>query len=202
MSVTCPSATIEQDDLDDQTSRIRFPDPEGIREYIAQSSSSFGCLLQGAFQFTTHEEAERLSALLALNTPDPERAAMGIWELLSNAIEHGNLEIDMELKADLLMQDAFQDEIRRRHTQSPYRDRFAIAEFSRGPDRVTLKVTDQGKGFDFETYLSADFPVDGPNGRGIKIAQQFCFDTLRYEEPGNVVEGTILVPKAGESRTS
>jgi histidine kinase-like protein len=173
--------------------QAQLPSAEGIKNYVSQSSSSFGRLVQGTFELRTHEEAERLSAMLALNTVIPERASVGFWELLSNAIEHGNLAIDMDLKTELLLQGKFEQEIALRHNLAEYRDRYATVEFSAAPKRVFLKVTDQGDGFDYKKILNQEVTHDRPNGRGIMLAQQFGFDQLEYQGKGNVVEGSIFI---------
>lgn len=169
-----------------------LPNAEGIKSFVAQSSSSFGRLVQGTFEFQTHAEAERLSAMLALNSTSPERASVGFWELLSNAIEHGNLGIDLDLKTRLLNEGKFEEEVARRHALPEYRNRTVTAEFRSEPDRTLLKVSDEGEGFDFEDILNREMTLDRPNGRGIKLAQQFGFDRLEYLGKGNVVEGCIL----------
>ncbi|MBO6507670.1 MAG: ATP-binding protein, partial [Roseibium sp.] len=117
---------------------------------------------------------------------------VGFWELLSNAIEHGNLDIDMDLKTELLLQGKFEEEIALRQGQEKYRERFATVEFSAQAKEVFLRVTDQGEGFDYDKILNQEVTHDRPNGRGIKLAQQFGFDRLEYLGKGNVVEGCIL----------
>lgn len=178
---------------ENETDHAQLPNAEGIKNYVSKSSSSFGRLVQGTFELRTHEEAERLSAMLALNTAIPERASVGFWELLANAIEHGNLEIDMDMKTELILQGKFEEEIALRQKLAEYRERFATVEFSAEPKRVFLKVTDQGEGFDYNKILSLDVTHDRPNGRGIMLAQQFGFDKLEYLGKGNVVEGSIFI---------
>jgi len=170
-----------------------LPSADQIKHYVKQNASAFGRLTKGRFEFTNHTQAEHLSAMLALNTPFPEKASMGIWELLSNAVEHGNLGIDMDLKGQLLTDGKLLEEVERRHTVKPYSDRVAIADFETFPDRIVLKVTDQGDGFDFERALEGELPLDRPNGRGIKLASMVSFDELNYSGNGNHVEAVFRI---------
>lgn len=172
-----------------------YPSGDEIREYVAAHHSSFGRLLEGYFEFKTHAEAEKLSSMLALNTPDPARASLGFWELFSNAVEHGNLGIDMDEKARLMLNGRLMEEIDRRQLEEPYCDRCVRVHFCARPAEVTIRVVDQGEGFDHLRMLSFDPSPDRPNGRGIQMALQMCFDSLRYEGNGNVVEGRMQFPK-------
>jgi anti-sigma regulatory factor (Ser/Thr protein kinase) len=164
---------------------------EAIRDYIASHKSGIGRLVHGLFEIRTLEEAEKLSTMLANNYPVPERVATGVWELISNAIEHGNLEIDYAEKARLLSGGCFTEEVTRRLAMPPYAARVASVEFRRGKTMIRLRVTDQGSGFDFRKYLKATEMSDGPNGRGILIASKFSFDKLVYRGKGNVVDAVI-----------
>lgn len=161
---------------------------EAIHDYIASHKSGIGRLVQGVFEIRTLDEAEKLSTMLANNYPMPERAATGVWELMSNAIEHGNLEIDHAEKARLLEKGIFSDEVARRLTSSPYADRLATIIFRRTKTMIRLRIADEGKGFDYAKYLNAACPSEGPNGRGIMIAAQVSFDKVIYRRAGTMVD--------------
>ena len=165
-----------------------------IQKYIAANGSSIGELLSARFSIRTLAEAERLSTMLACHCPNPERTAPGIWELLANAIEHGNLGIPFEEKTRLLREGTFHSEVQRRLDLTPYRERRVLVEFDRGAASISIVITDQGDGFDFMTALETDWTIDLPNGRGIAIASRLSFDTLAYKGSGNCVEATISVP--------
>lgn len=164
---------------------------QSIQSYVSTHKSAIGRLVAGEFEIRTLDEAEKLSTMLAANTPCPDKAAMGIWELLSNAIEHGNLEIDFETKTQLLHDGGIEQEISRRLELAPYRDRVARVIFRCAPDAVRIRVEDDGPGFDFRHYLDAAMPVERPNGRGIQIARRMCFDDIAYRGTGSIVEALI-----------
>ncbi len=168
------------------------PSPiESIQNYVSKNKPVIGRMVCGEFEITTLNEAEKLSTMLAANTPCPEKASLGIWELLSNAVEHGNLEIDQQTKAKLIMSGEIEGEIQRRLRLGTYSNRVVRVFFKCSGSQVWLKVLDEGKGFDFEKVLNSDMPLDQPNGRGIHVARNLCFDTLDYHGCGNEVVATI-----------
>ena len=158
---------------------------------LTRGRSQFGALLSGLFEIRTLEEAENLATLLASNTPEPEKVRIGIWELLSNAIEHGNLGISFEEKTRLLETGHFHEEISRRLGLDRYRDRVARVFFSLGPGSAHLKVSDDGPGFDFHEFMTSEPQIERPNGRGIRLVCQMCFDELAFTGTGNAVEATV-----------
>ena len=166
---------------------------KAIQDYVASHKSAVGRMLSAVFEIRTMEEAQKLSTMLATNCPVPEKVAVGIWELLSNAIEHGNLEIDYDEKTKLLESGRFEGELARRLGQPPYAGRVARVEFRRATKSIRLRVIDQGPGFDFRRFVEADLPMDRPNGRGICIARKLCFDRMIYRGQGNVVEVVMAI---------
>jgi anti-sigma regulatory factor (Ser/Thr protein kinase) len=145
----------------------------------------------GQFEIQTMEEAEKLSTMLAKQYPDPDRVATGIWELISNGIEHGNLEINFDEKVQLIQSGTYTDEIVKRLTLPKYSERFVLVDFKRIKGAIRLSVSDDGAGFDYAKYFDAAYSPDGPNGRGIVIASKLCFDRVVYHGRGNVVDAII-----------
>lgn len=150
-------------------------------------------LMEGAqFRFRTLEQATGLAGLLASLCPEPEMAAMGLSELLVNAVEHGNLGIDYAEKSRLRREDRWEAEIARRLDLPEYRGRAATVTVERLPARLAFTVADEGGGFDWRAFL--DFSparAFDPNGRGIAMARRLCFESLAYPGRGNVVTATI-----------
>jgi sigma-B regulation protein RsbU (phosphoserine phosphatase) len=176
------------------TSAVPVRPEEAIRAYMAQNKPAVGRLLTGVFEIHSLDEAEKLSTMLALNYPDSNRVASGIWELISNAVEHGNLGIDYDEKARLLTEGRFADEVASRLERAPWRDRVVTVDFRRRPGAIRLKVVDQGAGFDYRRFLKAEPRLDRPNGRGIAIASRLSFDRLTYRAPGNMVIAEVRTP--------
>lgn len=164
---------------------------DAIQQYVAENKPVIGRMVAGEFEITDLTQAEKLSTMLAAHTPCPDKASLGFWELLANAVEHGNLEIDFDTKSELLQSGEIENEIGRRLETSPFRDRVVRVEFRCTRDLIRLRVQDEGPGFDHAKVLAAEMPMDRPNGRGLHVARSMCFDTMCYEGNGNTVEATI-----------
>ena len=144
------------------------------------------------YSFATLEEAQRLATLLAAQCPEPAKTAIGLSELLINAIEHGNLGISYAEKGRLKRNNEWEQEIERRLLLPENYGRKAKVSFTRTDDEITFTVTDQGNGFIWQQYL--DFEPErafDPNGRGIAMAGKISFSRLTYQDNGNKVIATV-----------
>ncbi|MEP0234613.1 fused response regulator/phosphatase [Roseibium sp.] len=151
---------------------------------------------QDKYVIRTMQDAEELTTRLAAQYPEPDAVRTGIWELLANAIEHGNLAIRHEEKTELLLANKLNNEIEARLSLPVFRDRRVQVEFEKSGSQIKLKITDEGEGFDFQTYLDGEARLDAPNGRGIAIAQKLSFDDLIYRGKGNIVEAVVELSAA------
>lgn len=141
------------------------------------------------FTFRSPSEVRAIATLIAQMTPEPSRIMVGLVELMLNAIEHGNLGIDYAQKTQLLKDGQLDEEIQRRLALPEKSGLFASLEVHRHPDHLTIKITDQGEGFDWQKYTKVDHErLVHPNGRGIAIATQSSFDQVTYMGKGNIVE--------------
>lgn len=162
----------------------------------AQSLRSALALVQRAeFHFSSLADVRHLVALLAVLCPDPSGAALGLSELLVNAVEHGNLAISYAEKLRLRLDDAWEAEVERRLAQPEYRDRVATVLVERVAGEIRFTIADQGSGFSWQKYLDMD-PTRAfdPNGRGIAMARQLSFSAIEYRGCGNVVVASVAVP--------
>ena len=91
---------------------------------------------------------------LAHAYPDPGRAITGILELTLNAVEHDNLNIGYEQKMHLIEEEKLEEEIAGRLRDPRDASRMATAQFARQSGRLSLQITDQGNGFDWQKYLT------------------------------------------------
>ncbi len=113
---------------------------------------------------------------------------LGLFEMLLNAIEHGNLEIDYETKTEALHKNEFLDlfEQRRKDPRFIKRRIFVDMEVTQGACRVDVR--DQGNGFDWSRWIerrSSD-SILATHGRGIMMTQLY-FDNIVYNTSGNQV---------------
>ena len=58
---------------------------------IRSRTSAIGLITSGTFHLKSPKECENLTTMLSLACPDPSAVALGLSELLINAVEHGNL---------------------------------------------------------------------------------------------------------------
>lgn len=167
---------------------------------LERLQGTFGLMDSASFRFRTLDEARNLAALVAGAMPDAAQVAMGLSEILVNAVEHGNLGISYEDKSRLLACGGWHEEIEARLASPRYGHRYATLEFKRGPDAVVFRVIDAGAGFDWRKYLDLDpMRVMDAHGRGIAIARRLCFDSVEFRGRGNEVVAVKAVrPSAGE----
>lgn len=163
-----------------------------LESMVTEQAHACRMLINANFRFRTLEEARRLTLMLSQACPNPKRVALGLSELLVNAVEHGNLEIDYAEKSRLLRQGRWQEEIENRLMEECYRDRFVAVAFCRNDEGVSITIIDQGEGFDWRPYL--DFSPERAfdvHGRGISVARMLSFDCLEYRGVGNEVIVTV-----------
>ncbi len=147
------------------------------------------CLAESArFKLRTLDEAQHLAALLGNLFKEPQLGAMGLSELLVNAIEHGNLGIGFAEKSKLKEQGRWHEEIERRLESPQYRERCVTVTFERRADDWEFVIEDEGAGFEWQKYLElAPERAFAPNGRGIALARQLAFSRMDYECDGSRV---------------
>ena len=150
-------------------------------------------LLQTAhFQFRSLEDVRAVSSLLACACDEPDKVAMGLSELMINAIEHGNLHIGYEEKSRLRKQDMWESEIAKRLELPENTDIYASIDVSSNSDCVTYTIMDQGNGFEWDEFMEFNTTrVMHNHGRGIAMANELYFSSLRYEGDGNIVIVTV-----------
>ena len=159
-----------------------------VRQDLRRTTTTMRQLDSGTFRFKTPEEAKTLAMLLAHAYPDANRVVTGILELTLNAIEHGNLNIGYKEKSRLIEEEQLDSEIERRLSDPLYSSREATAQFVRRPDTLSLHISDQGKGFEWQKYLNFDPDrAFDTHGRGIAMANKLSFDTIEYRGNGNQV---------------
>lgn len=165
---------------------------DSLRRRLDEHVGSLQFLAHADFRFRSIDEAGQLAAFLAQACPHPDRAILGISELLINAVEHGNLGLGYGEKSRLKRDDNWQAEISRRLTLPENADKEVRVSIARQADGVTLRVEDHGKGFAWQDFLqiSPERACD-PNGRGIALAGMLSFSSLSYEGCGNIAVATI-----------
>ncbi|MDH4152837.1 MAG: response regulator [Nitrospira sp.] len=119
-----------------------------------------------------------------------------LQELLFNAVEHGNLEIQCQEKQEALANGCYDQLLAQRLAQACLRDRQVTIRVchEQHDNHLEYRITDEGKGFPWRTLLTRSqegYASEGASGRGIFLTKAF-FPNLTYNDPGNEV--TITVP--------
>jgi ABC-type nitrate/sulfonate/bicarbonate transport system substrate-binding protein len=115
---------------------------------------------------------------------------LALREIIFNAIEHGNLEIDFDLKTKMQKDNDYMKFIHARRNEAEFKNRYVLIEYEIDSDLASFRITDDGKGFDVKK-ISARLENETSteklsHGRGIKLAKSI-FTLLDYNEKGNSV---------------
>lgn len=166
-----------------------FRDRKQLLAKLKENEAPFQTMLEGRFRFRTLAEGEHLAVCIANCCPEPERAAM-IMEMITNAVEHGNLGIGYDEKSRFMEDGTWYAEIERRLRLPEHAAKYVDLHVTRYQDKLTVLITDCGKGFDFKRFLTLDEKrlLDN-HGRGIAMARMYL--DLAYQGTGNQVLVTI-----------
>ncbi len=124
---------------------------------------------------------------------------MALQEAVTNAIEHGCLEIGFEMKRMLLEYNRYDREVARRRGNPRFAERTVTVSCFLTDDTLTFSVADDGKGFCWKEYLPDD-ELRSPkvSGSGLTIITA-VFDEVSFNEQGNVITMTKRLVNAEES---
>lgn len=171
-----------------------------LRENLrAQADSGQAQLIHilhaGLFQIKTHTQASMIASAISQQALYPEFVAVGLMELLSNAIEHGSLGFGAEEKQKLLTTGDWADAMQKRATQAPYADRCVQLEFQRNVSGIEVIIRDQGEGFNWQKYIYSEMTPGITAGRGISKAV-IMLDEVQFRGSGNEVRCQIATATA------
>ncbi len=110
-------------------------------------------------------------------------------EAISNAVDHGNLELDSTLREQSM--DAYSRLRQERADREPYRERRVRVTERLTPDVVHYEVLDEGTGFDISSVPDPLHPdcLLKVSGRGLLLLRTFM-DDVTFNEAGNQVKMT------------
>ena len=148
-----------------------------------------GLMVTTEFRFRTLEETKEITNYISATCRDADRLQMGLWEIMINAVEHGNLAISYAEKSQLVDKGLWDLEVAHRLSSPELSHRFATVECEPKDDWLIFKVRDQGTGFDRQPYMeiSKARAVD-LHGRGIALAASLCFEKIEFQGDGNEVD--------------
>lgn len=114
---------------------------------------------------------------------------LSLYEMLVNAMEHGNLEIDYEMKKSLL-EDVldYQRFLMDRAVEPSFANRKVMVSYNYDGKSIAFTITDEGKGFDVSKVPNphSSENLERLNGRGIFISR-VNMTQVRYNDKGNQV---------------
>jgi len=121
------------------------------------------------------------------DSTDKINVELGLLEMVTNAFEHGNLEITYDQKQDALNENAFENLISERLKVEKLANRKIMVDYVFDRTGCEWTIRDEGNGFDWKSVPN---PVKDNllelNGRGIFITK-FLFDEVEYYGKGNIV---------------
>lgn len=164
----------------------------GMQDLIGgQESGSFICGNDPMdIRFYTNFLVSYLYNTNRISDDDRFNLQMALMELLTNALEHGNLEISYEDKTKWMSQggDILQL-IAARASMTQFENRRIHISYSIGKTTSKFTIRDDGKGFDWKSHLKKTANTD-LHGRGINLSTELV-NELIYNEKGNEVSFEI-----------
>lgn len=117
-----------------------------------------------------------------------EKIRVGFSEMLTNAIEHGNLNITSFEKHQATEAGVYQELLSSRLSDPLYASRKVYCRVGVFTDRVDIVICDEGTGFDVNNLPSASDSQQllKLHGRGVLIAKAY-YDDIKYNDKGNEV---------------
>ncbi len=163
---------------------------ERTRSLLEHSEASFllGYEMDGPNALISHLQGN-LRQVNFCDDTELFQIGTALAEALSNAIDHGNLELDSAIREQGA--DVYAELRQQRATQDPYRDRrVRVTEMLR-PDVVQYRVQDEGKGFDVSCVPDPLHPdcLLKVSGRGLLLLRTFM-DDVTFNETGSEVTMT------------
>ncbi len=135
-----------------------------------------------------------IESAIDINDSEKVNIELGLVELITNAIEHGNLGISY-IEKQLALDDGKLSELfdERVHNEK-FKNRNVKVDFFTDEEKYQWTITDDGEGFNWKSIPD---PTDQEhilelNGRGIFISN-FLFDKIEYFGKGNVVIATKYI---------
>lgn len=158
---------------------------------------TLACLAYSELHFVLDNDASAVAHLISylldtavtmklLTRHAQTHVGIALQEALANAIHHGNLELDSELRqVDERTYYALADQ---RRTQDPYARRRVYVDATLSRSELNFVITDEGPGFDTTQVLdpTAEVNLDRIGGRGLLLINSFM-DAVAYNDRGNQI---------------
>jgi CheY-like chemotaxis protein len=122
------------------------------------------------------------------------RMAVCLREALTNAIIHGNLELDSAMRES--DEKGYYNLLAKRADEEPYAERYVHVTARHSADGAVYVIRDEGRGFNYRALPDPSDPanLERVSGRGMLLIQTFM-DEVRHNAAGN----EITMVKRGEA---
>ena len=145
-------------------------------------------LEKGRFRISTLDDAKAVVWMICQHAEENAMATACLQELITNAIEHGNLGIGSATKEELIRKNCWAEEINRRLALPENAHKSVVIEFDATGDELEVSIEDEGQGFDWTPYFSNNLDLQNKaHGRGIVVARQMSAHSISYENDGRRV---------------
>ncbi len=128
---------------------------------------------------------------LAAGVIGPEQSYLlnlALYEILTNAVEHGNLGISYDEKSRHIASGSFFELVRARSANPDFANRKIRLKYSLADYGAFIEIADEGAGFDVDEYERRvrNRSKDSYHGRGIILARNLLHE-VAFKGRGNVV---------------
>ncbi|MCB1215969.1 response regulator [bacterium] len=166
----------------DQREIIRFIEDENIKLAIPSDFEFLNTVINYVFS--------HLKARWMVNDENLHDVKVCMYEALTNAFEHGNLGIPGDEKSRLLeiSQQAWRDFLMERMNDPGNNDKQIEVNLQISDQRMSLRVRDQGGGFDFDNHFKDVEPelLFRSSGRGLLLIRSLM-DEMWFEDGGRAL---------------
>ncbi|NIM65350.1 MAG: response regulator [Candidatus Latescibacteria bacterium] len=158
-----------------------------VRSFLQQTEAHFilGYERNGPTALVSHLQGN-LSRIELCDEAAIFQVSTALTEALNNAIDHGNLELDSELRERSKQAYAALREERMQHL--PYRDQKVYVTERFTPPQATYVIRDEGPGFDHSALPNPKEPKNllKASGRGVMLIRTFM-DEVTFNDIGNEI---------------
>ena len=164
----------------------------GMQEIIGQEEGSFICDNSPLdIRFYTNFLVNYLYNTNRISDDDRMSLQMTLMELLMNAVEHGNLNINYREKTEWLKNGGDMISLIEKRAQEPqYKDKKIHISYIIRKEASAFRIRDDGNGFDWRKYMRRQAEEEEMHGRGISLSRH-SVKKLSYNEKGNQVTFSI-----------
>jgi anti-sigma regulatory factor (Ser/Thr protein kinase) len=123
-----------------------------------------------------------------INQDKRDRLLVALFELLMNAVEHGNCRISYDEKTAWLNEGRDSLDLIRKKLKDPQiAAKKVYFSYRISPDKSSFSIRDEGPGFDWKARIAKPSGVNmGMHGHGIRMANYYG-ENLSYNDAGNEV---------------